>query len=132
MEQRGINMGEMGPILRATQQLGVQPIDIVYYKDDAETRILARNLAAVFSAWKIMLYEVPGGQSHQVDVSYDPKDNEAKDRATAIFDALRATNKLRMGGPWSNLPHDIQGVAPNSFTPPPDATIRISVGYRLR
>jgi hypothetical protein len=129
--QRGLTMAEIGPILRATYPLGVQPLDIVFYKDDAESRILAGNLAATFSAWKIRLFEAPGGNSHQVDVEYDPKDEKAKERAKAIFEALRSTDKLRMGGPWESLPHDIQGTTPTWYgASPPIATIRIVIGYR--
>jgi hypothetical protein len=128
--QRGLTVADIGPVLRATFPLGVQPINIVFYKDDAESRILAGNLAATFSEWTIRLFEAPGGNSHQVDVEYDPKDSKATERAKAIFDALRATDKLRMGGPWESLPHEIQGTAPNSYNPAPTATIRIVVGYR--
>jgi hypothetical protein len=102
----------------------------VFYKDDAESRLLAGNLAVAFQAWKVTLYEAPGGISHQVDVEYDPKDAKATERAKAIFEALRATNKLRMGGPWESLPHDVQGTSPNYYGVPPTATIRIVVGYR--
>lgn len=128
--QRGLTVTDIGLVTKATYPLGVQPIDIVFYKDDAESRLLAGNLAAAFWTWKVTLYEAPGGISHQVDVEYDPKDAKAVERAKAIFEALRATNKLNMGGPWESLPHEIQGTKPNYYGVPPTATIRIVVGYR--
>jgi len=128
--QRGLTNAEIGLLRRSTYSLGVQPIDIVFYKDDAESRLLASNLAVAFYTWKVTLFEAPGGISHQVDVEYDPNDGNATERAKAIFDALRATNKLNMGGPWESLPHDIQGTSPNFYPTPPTATIRIVVGYR--
>lgn len=130
LAQRGLTLAEIGPVKQATYPLGLQPIDIVYYKDDAEARMLANNLAITFEAWTVVLYEAPGGAMHQVDVEYDPNDEKAAERAKAIFEALRRTNKLRMGGPFSSLPHDIPGTTSGYYPVPPAATIRISIGYR--
>ena len=130
LAQRGLTLSEIGPVRRATYPLGLQPIDIVYYKDDAEARMLANNLAVTFEAWAISLYEAPGGAMHQVDVEYDPKDEKATERAKAIFEALRMTDKLRMGGPFPSLPYDIPGTTKSYYPVPPTATIRISIGYR--
>jgi hypothetical protein len=92
--------------------------------------MLAGNLTVAFEAWKVTLYEAPGGNMHQVDVEYDPTDEKATERAKAIFEALNAIQKLRMGGPFPSLPHVIQGTTAAYYAVPPAASIRISIGYR--
>jgi hypothetical protein len=130
VSQRGLTMAEIGDALRIIHPLGPQPIDIVFYRDDAEVRMLANNLTHLFSGWKITLVEAPGGTMHQVNVEYDPKDPKATECAQAIFAALNGAGKLRVGGPFAALPADVEGSYPGYYQAPPTATIRITVGYR--
>ena len=132
LAQRGLTRNELISVTMAAGSLGGQAIDIVFPKDDAECRLLATNLMIAFPepAWKPTLYEGPGWWMHQVDVEYDPQDLNATKRAEAIFNALHATKKLNMGGPFYTLPHDVQGTSTNYYSSPPRATLRITIGYR--
>jgi len=127
---RYMTVGQMGYLWGIEEKLGAEPVDIVFYNDDAEVRFLAGNLAVALQKWFPSLIAIPGGTEHHVTIYYDMKNSKAGQRARLIADALRVASPMEILGPVAASDQFLRNSFSDSGDSRPSAAIRVVVGYR--
>lgn len=130
---RSITVEQQRKIIEKLHPLGSpQKIDFFTYPNNGEILHIAEQVAWALQAagWTIKgIQPLGGGRVSGILIEFDPHDESAHARATALFSAL-ADCGLHIEGPYPTLPTPPSQLPAFLGTGPVDASIRITIGQK--
>jgi hypothetical protein len=101
------------------------------YPNDGEIVAIAVQIEAALRGWRVVASQPLGGSVSGMRIEYDPKYPVAKERASALADALKDC-RLKVEGPLPSLPTPPQQLPVRLVgnTGSGESTIRLTIGRK--